>query len=210
MATAVRKPLQERSKQSLRRIFAATTDLLSEKTFDEITVTDIAGASGVSVGSVYQRFKTKDDLLFALYEEYLREAEAEFESMAAKNADAPIENRINALIETVSNLFANRRGVVRSLLLKYRRNPDEIPAGFLDRIDGVYAAGMTFLAEGANLRSGSAQIQFAFGLIVTVCREEFIFGDTRRLLKQQKLSPAFKRMLYEAALGVLKPQASAR
>lgn len=197
----VRAPLQERSRQAFERIFGAAEALLNERAFDQIAVADIAEKANVSVGSVYQRFKTKDDLLWALYENYLREAEEVFEAL--ENAKATEENKIGALISCICNLFSKRRGVARSLLFKYRDVPDVIPKAFIKRIEDIYAIGVRQISEQSSLPATEERVVFAFSLIVTTCREEFLVGDSRRLLRQRKTPDTFVKMLENAVLGAL-------
>ena len=46
------------------KILDAATALLAEKSFNEISLSEIAKKSGVSKGSVYYYYKNKDDILY--------------------------------------------------------------------------------------------------------------------------------------------------
>lgn len=61
-------PLNDNSRD---KILKATRELLEEKTFSEISLAEIAKKTGVSKGSVYYYYKTKDDILFDVADEYL-------------------------------------------------------------------------------------------------------------------------------------------
>jgi AcrR family transcriptional regulator len=56
-------PRQKRSEETLGRILNGARALLAEHDLDDIGVDQIAAAAGVSVGVLYTRFKSKDDLL---------------------------------------------------------------------------------------------------------------------------------------------------
>lgn len=65
-AGAARKPQQARSQETLERFVEATAALLAERSFDEITVTDIVRRAHRTVGSFYARFDDKYGVLLEL------------------------------------------------------------------------------------------------------------------------------------------------
>jgi AcrR family transcriptional regulator len=62
----VRAPRQARSQETLQRFLDATQQLLEERPFEEITVADIVGRAGRTVGSFYARFDDKYGVLYEL------------------------------------------------------------------------------------------------------------------------------------------------
>ncbi len=200
----IRPPQQARSSAALARIFKAAQQLLETASFDQIRVNDIAAEADVSVGSIYQRFKKKDDLLWALYDAYLTETERQFEKLVAESHRSSLSMRVADLIELISSLFRERRGIVRSLLIKYRHNTNDIPPTFVARIGVVYDTGVKLLAQAPNSNHSAEDAQFAFSLIMSFMREEILFGDTRRLMPDEKISPRFEKLLHKAVMGALK------
>ena len=197
----VKSPVQARSKLAFERIFFATTELMRDRTFDQLSVAEIAQAADVSVGSIYQRFKTKDDLLWAMYEEYLVEAEQAFADLVAD--EKSLRDHIGRLSKTISKLFSERRGIVRSLLWQFRHNPAEIPKPFLTRMEAIYAAAAAYLAKAARCKPSDSRLAYVVGFIVTTCREEFVFGDTRRLISKNWNADEFLKLQTDAAMGML-------
>ncbi|MFV3126397.1 TetR/AcrR family transcriptional regulator [Niveispirillum sp. KHB5.9] len=61
-------PVQERSKESIRRLLEATHRLLKRDGPKGVTTPNIARESGISVGSIYQYFPNKEAIILALYE----------------------------------------------------------------------------------------------------------------------------------------------
>jgi AcrR family transcriptional regulator len=59
----VRQPKQERSRQSFDRAVEAAIALMAERRSGAITVAEVAERSGVSIGSIYARVASKDDLM---------------------------------------------------------------------------------------------------------------------------------------------------
>jgi AcrR family transcriptional regulator len=64
----VNAPKQARSEKRLQDIVQALESLLDGRTFEEITIPDIAARAGCVPASIYARFKNKDSILVALHE----------------------------------------------------------------------------------------------------------------------------------------------
>jgi len=60
---------QEQAEETRRRLFQAAMDLLVKKGYDRVTVDDICARAGVSKGTFYHHFKSKDQ---AIVEEFLK------------------------------------------------------------------------------------------------------------------------------------------
>lgn len=55
------------AQKTKERIISATSELLKEKTLDEINVTDICKSADVSVGAFYHHFQNKEFIIIELY-----------------------------------------------------------------------------------------------------------------------------------------------
>ena len=60
---------QQKSKETKERIFQAAKHILQKKGYEELSIKNICEEAGVSNGSFYHHFKTKDDLLSYYIEE---------------------------------------------------------------------------------------------------------------------------------------------
>ncbi|NVK72388.1 MAG: TetR/AcrR family transcriptional regulator [Oceanospirillaceae bacterium] len=87
-----RKPKQDRSVASLNRMFNATMKLLFERQCEDFTLQEVSAEGGVSIGSIYYRFKSKDDLVREVIAHGLA-------NMASKEEDS-----INRLLEECNSL----------------------------------------------------------------------------------------------------------
>ena len=54
---------QQKSKETKERIFRAAKRILQKNGYEELSIKNICEEAGVSNGSFYHHFKTKDDLL---------------------------------------------------------------------------------------------------------------------------------------------------
>lgn len=64
--SSVREPRQARSQETFERFLTATRELLAERSFEEITVSDIVRGADRTVGSFYARFDDKYAVLHEL------------------------------------------------------------------------------------------------------------------------------------------------
>lgn len=60
---------QQKSLETKNRIFSAAKSILQRKGYDALSIKNICEEAGVSNGSFYHHFKTKDDLLSYYIEE---------------------------------------------------------------------------------------------------------------------------------------------
>ena len=60
---------QQKSKETKAKIFRAAKHILQKKGYDQLSIKNICEEAGVSNGSFYHHFKTKDDLLSYYIEE---------------------------------------------------------------------------------------------------------------------------------------------
>ncbi len=77
-------PSQERAKDTVSAILAATKKLVLSRGIDGTSTNRVAALAGVSIGSLYQYFPSKHALLAALLEDH----EAEMLGVIAKHLDA--------------------------------------------------------------------------------------------------------------------------
>ena len=80
-ARAVRHRRQARGKQRIEQILEAAAEVFAERGYEAATTNAIAGAAGISPGSLYQFFGNKYEIVRALAERYATE-------LAAAHADA--------------------------------------------------------------------------------------------------------------------------
>ena len=94
-------PSQDRSRLTAERFLEAAFRLLESKTFDELSVADLAKEAGRSVGAFYQRFGSKDDFLAVLLTSYFEAREQAFTNLLAEAHDASLVE------QSVSDNFAS-------------------------------------------------------------------------------------------------------
>jgi AcrR family transcriptional regulator len=108
-ATSIKK-----SEVTRARILDAALDLFQRHGFDETTMRGIAAAAGVSLGSAYYYFQSKEDLVMAFYE---RAMDAMTPRMEAALAGANhFEEKVEALMAVKFEYFQPNRTFLGALL----------------------------------------------------------------------------------------------
>src|SRR5687768_6941120 len=97
--TPRKRPRQERSKATVDTILAATARVLVKKGFDGLTTNAVAEQAGVSIGSLYQYFPSKEALVAALIEQHIEEMNAAILSELTRVAQLPMAQAVRAVIE---------------------------------------------------------------------------------------------------------------
>jgi len=178
----LRPTQQRRSQQSLERIVEALDALIEEKTFEEITVTEVCTRAGVAVGTFYDRVGNKDALLEHLrrrfYVEIIAQVEQAFAPERFHGLSARAMLTINAR-EMVA-LHRRRQGAIRATIVEARRSAAfaaharELNAILLDRVTAAWRAKRDELAID---QEPERLVRSGFLLAVGFLREAVIWAE---------------------------------
>ncbi|PCJ44480.1 MAG: hypothetical protein COA99_06775 [Moraxellaceae bacterium] len=80
-------PQQSRSMESLNQLLDATERLLNEDDIANINVQKISAEAGLTVGALYRRFSSKEDLLHALHERFAERMEVLLKTLSQTAKD---------------------------------------------------------------------------------------------------------------------------
>jgi len=106
-----------RSKQEIRdRIVKAALDLFQTKGFDSTTTRSIARKAGIAEGTVFNYFRTKDDIALHFFEQEVDQA------MAAVRGNprlrkAPLEEKLFALVHSQLEFLAHHERFIGAALI---------------------------------------------------------------------------------------------
>lgn len=106
--TGRRTPKQQRAQVTVDALLTATGQLLVRDGYVAVSTNRIAKRAGVSVGTLYQYFSSKEDLVIAVSEDLAQRQLAAFsEHLDVLNAEAPpFEDGVRSLVDGV---FAMKR-----------------------------------------------------------------------------------------------------
>lgn len=120
---------QQRSRATIDALVDATARVLIKEGFDQANTNRIAVEAGVSIGSLYQYFPSKEALVVAVIERHKGEMVDVLRRTLAKVETLPIDNAVRELVKTMIEAHRVNPGLHRVLV-------EETPrAGRLGAID---------------------------------------------------------------------------
>jgi AcrR family transcriptional regulator len=179
-----RTPRQPRSRQTEERIVRAFGELLDGARYEDVSVQQVAGRAGVSVGGFYARFASKDDLLLhALYAGYVRDALAlaERDLNPARWTGAGIAPIAEAYFALMLRAARDHLPVLREMVHRTRGNPRTVAhsAAWAAFREGVTEPFRQLIAERMD-EIGHPDppfaLRFGFSAVSSALRESVLFG----------------------------------
>lgn len=116
----VRPTHQARSQETLERLLEAAEELVSEKGFDNATVSEIVRRAKSSVGAMYARFNDKDSLLVCLHERFCEQAlaTADVALDATRWEGASIADIFSTAMPFLVHVYQLKRGLIRAFIVR--------------------------------------------------------------------------------------------
>jgi AcrR family transcriptional regulator len=198
--TSIKTPKQERSRQTVDSILESTARILTKEGMEALNTNRIAEVAGVSIGSIYQFFRTKEAILEKLLTSVLnRNLEALNREMDTIH-EPSLEGIVRALID---NLFAEfeRRGPLIPVLMqnahrllgpKHFQKIDEVTIPFfLDRI------------ERAGIRIGPKDPERALFVVIQAMRGVVSMSFARKESRAERTQ--IKEEMIRMFVGYLEP-----
>lgn len=116
-----RKPSQERSRQVVEALLDATGQVIAERGLAQTTTNHIAARAGVSIGSLYQYFANKEELLAALLDKLVDDLGQAVDRGVPLLLEADLKTMVRGLLQAgFAFLRSNER-----LYLELARNWDQ-------------------------------------------------------------------------------------
>ena len=111
--SSIRKPKQPRSRETHRVILKGARLALVKYGYRHITTNRIAERSGVSVGTLYQYFYDKDDILKQTLAAFAKEMKQGLQETLQKKRDLPQETMVRASVSAMVDMFYQHRDFIR-------------------------------------------------------------------------------------------------
>jgi AcrR family transcriptional regulator len=126
---SLRPPRQDRSRVRLDRIIKVTEDLLKDRRFDQITITDIVKGAETSVGVFYSRFSNKQALLEFLEEKVYEEAQEMLAKEMAKDVPTSPRDAVQRVVDLALKLHRKYSGISREIVHNAWGDPAHLKRG---------------------------------------------------------------------------------
>ena len=103
-----KRPRQARAKATVDALLEATSQVLIDGGYDRLTTTRVAERAGVSVGTLYQYFADKTELVRSVHEAYMERAFGALETEALNTQATPLHPRIEAMLSALLSVKSER------------------------------------------------------------------------------------------------------
>jgi AcrR family transcriptional regulator len=176
----VRPPKQKRSQESLERVLEASIGLLEERGFDAFTVQEVSQRAEVSVGAIYARFGSKENLLRAVHRHSMEALqEAQTEAVAALDG-RPAREVIVEAVRTVAGIFRGNEPLLRAFMHlgaiddEISRRGSEVSTDLAKQFEA------TILAHGDEIAHPSPEtaVDVAFRMAYCTFARQVMYGPT--------------------------------
>jgi len=104
-----RIPRQARAEETVAAILEGAAQILEAGGLAAFTTNAVAERAGVSIGTLYQYFADKQAILRAIAERELRATLAKVAQAMTEDHDAPIEQRVRAVVRAIVGAFRGRQ-----------------------------------------------------------------------------------------------------
>lgn len=182
---ALRAPLQERSRDSLRRMLDAAEAVIAKYGLQGTTLPRIAKRAGVSPANVYRRFRDKDALLAAVFERVRKRSSAETAAVVDPEMVRPVglAQFSRNIIEGMIRNFRAEAGLSRATVeySEQHWNAEFVRKTRASEAQSFGAMVKTFMLWRDQIRHPDPEraIRFAFVMVALVLRELILFKRTR-------------------------------
>ena len=108
-------PVQARAEVTVEAICEATIQVLLSHGADQLTTTRVADRAGVSVGTLYQYYRNKRSLLYAVMEEHLDRVATAVEAACEQSCHKPLAEMIKQVVEVFVDVKMDRADISGAL-----------------------------------------------------------------------------------------------
>ena len=121
----VRAPKQDRSRASYERVIEAAIQLLAQRGADDFTLVEVSTLAKVSIGSIYGRFTSKEDLIRTVHYIVLQRVDLDRDAALARldRDHHSLATLIPAMIRESGNLLRSHAAVLSALMTRAAVDP---------------------------------------------------------------------------------------
>lgn len=141
----VRRPRQERSQATVDALLEATARILERDGVKGLTTNHVAAVAGVSIGSLYEYFDSKDALVTAWCEHYVANARSLVDALFDQLAGTSMTDALDPFLEALFAMNLDRPRLKRVLLEQIPNRLGMHPLSEID--DHIAARWLSYLRE---------------------------------------------------------------
>jgi AcrR family transcriptional regulator len=122
MSTTRRERKESITKQRKQQIFEAALKVFSQKGFDQATIPDIAQEAEVAVGTIYNYYQSKHDLLLSIIKDYI--VTESLTGLLEQSPKSDVATFLSSLINERLIIGLDNTDVMQLLMSEIRRDPE--------------------------------------------------------------------------------------
>jgi AcrR family transcriptional regulator len=122
MSTTRRERKESITKQRKQQIFEAALKVFSQKGFDQATIPDIAQEAEVAVGTIYNYYQSKHDLLLSIIKDYI--VTESLTGLLEQSPKSDAATFLSSLINERLIIGLDNTDVMQLLMSEIRRDPE--------------------------------------------------------------------------------------
>jgi AcrR family transcriptional regulator len=153
--TTTTSTLTRKAEATGARILDVALDLFRRKGFEQTTMRGIATEAGVSLGSAYYYFESKEDLVMAFYEQAIEAMAPRME--AAMDGTKSFEERIAAILAVKFEYFQPNRSFLGALF-RHAADPQDRLSPFSEATRHIRERDQTYFARAIATKSGGVRV----------------------------------------------------
>lgn len=141
--------MKDQKKTRRDKILDFALMIFAEKGFQEATISEISKAAGVSDATVYEYFKTKEDLLFSIPEKIAEEAFRDFKEQTLPYLRGT-ESKIRGIVQGYMTLYENNPYYSALIMLHLKSNRNFLKTDSYKKIRDVARELLQCIQEGID------------------------------------------------------------
>jgi AcrR family transcriptional regulator len=175
-------PRQKRSRESLERAVAAGVDVIVDLGWDGFTVAEVSRRARVSVGSLYARFGSKEELFLAAQTRAIAEMEAEETGYydLARWSDASDLEVVTGAIGGIARVFEHHGGVLRGLMRRSGGDDQVSQRGSVGASHMARSFSTLVLSRREAIRQPDPElaVDLAYRVVFSTLARRIVYGPT--------------------------------
>ena len=178
--TPTRTPKQERSKRTVEFILEATTQILLEDGYDAVSTNKIAKRAGVSIGTLYQYFSNKEQIIEAVAQRYFDQLGEKVMNLIASASLSDGRAAVGAVVRASIDIFGEDPNQVGQFFNQFDRTILAIADKAHERMENVLMGvliGEGYPASDAFMRARIIVRAFTGTVRATLRREPMLIRD---------------------------------
>ena len=123
--TFSRSPKQTRSKESFERVLETATELLEKHGFNGFSIVDVSRKAKISIGSIYGRVASKDDLVRCVQERVLDIADQQHDAFLARldNHQMALDEMFPLVVHHHADFLARHAAIFHAFISRASSDP---------------------------------------------------------------------------------------